>query len=143
MKNNAENREPSRVFLEAFRADAASMRKWLVAYGVGASAFLLSQQHFADYLSHGNNATVIILFLAGAGIQVAATFVYKYLTWPLHLGELNHIVCQTRRYKLCHYLYNALWFELCFDASTLILFSVATVWVFVGVASQLARIGAR
>jgi hypothetical protein len=128
---------PTKIFLESFREETKSLRKWLVAYGVGASAFLLSQENFALYITKGDNKVIVILLLAGTCIQVVAAFAYKYISWPLHLCEQNNEYKNKKRYRVCKSLYDALWFELIFDAPTLIMFFVATIWVFAGVAGFL------
>ncbi len=83
--------------IEAYRRFDDKSRGWIAAYGVAASAFLVSQERIANILYKEEIMLWIILsLLLGATIQIIRTFVYKYISWPLFLGEDNSEIQSTK-----------------------------------------------
>ena len=122
---------PKRDFLESFRASSASMSKWIVAYGVGMPVIILSQESFSHYLIAQKYFLVVLsLFLTGSCLKVISELVYKYISWPLHLGEGDETYRKRTSYKICKNLYNSLLFEAIFDIPAVILLFTGTIWTF-------------
>jgi hypothetical protein len=65
--------------------------------------------------------------LLGVGFQVLQAILYKVAMWYLYLAELKPELRASRRFKFSDYVSEALWLELLFDGTTLLLFGWATI----------------
>lgn len=66
------------------------------------------------------------LFLLGVGVQVLQAITYKVAMWYLYMAELKPGLRATKRFKISDYVSEALWLELIFDGTTVLLFGWAT-----------------
>lgn len=114
-------------FKEPYREFAKLLRTWLVAYGIGVPVLFASQDKLADRIAaSGYGRQIILLFLTGVAIQIAAAFLYKSAMWYLYCGEVTPEICSGRRYKIADWISMQYWLELIFDLSAVTLFVVGT-----------------
>jgi hypothetical protein len=104
-----------------------NVRFWLLAYGIGAPAFLVQFPGAIDALKAASTLRyVTVLFLVGVAIQLVAALLYKSAMWYLYIEELGHLDVSTRRYRWSAWLSGAYWLELLMELSSLVLFGIAT-----------------
>lgn len=114
-------------FGSAYVEFAKTLRTWFVAYGIGAPVVILSQERLADRVTESGSAMVLAtLFLLGVGVQVLQAITYKVAMWYLYMAELKPGLRATKRFKISDYVSEALWLELIFDGTTVLLFGWAT-----------------
>ena len=107
------------------------LRTWLVAYGIGGPAVLVTHKDFFQDVARKGNLTVIgWLFLAGVAAQVFIAFINKISMWYLHYGEGNEEFKKTYRYKCSHALSEVFWPDIIADILSIISIGIATVLLF-------------
>lgn len=66
------------------------LRTWLVAYGVGVPALILSQKDLWQRLAtSGQIQLIVILFIVGVTVQVMLAIVNKSIMWISYYGNIN------------------------------------------------------
>ena len=106
------------------------MRTWLVAYGIGGPVLFATNDHLNSALIRSQHSTVIaILFLIGVGLQVLNAFINKWCGWHIYTGEYTPKYQKTCTYKFWSAINNWHWLDFTFDATSIILLVIATVWV--------------
>ncbi len=114
-------------FYEPYAGFSRTLRAWLVAFGIGAPVLFVTQANTAAKLARSGDADCIVaLFLSGVVIQVFAALLYKTTMWYLYFGEIHGEFQEKRRFTASDWLSDQYWLEFLFDASTILLFVVAT-----------------
>lgn len=127
---NAKSRSRQETgFFESYAAFARALRTWFLAYGVGTLTFLFGSTGLSTRLiSSGKAPCVVLLVLAGAGIQVLVALLYKAAMWQLYIGEFNESYRKTRRYRCADWISECFLLEIASDLATIAVFAWAT-WV--------------
>lgn len=124
--------EQAKEYLEAYAEYSRTIRTWFVAYGIGAPLLILTTKELARSLKTSGSMWVIaILFLVGVCFQVLLAAVNKATMWALYYGEIRPTFTSTKRYKWAHSYSEHLLIDLGVDVATMVVFAVATVWIFV------------
>lgn len=119
--------DDAKEYLESYQSFAATMRAWLVAYGIGAPVLLATQGAFSFVLADRKAAEPLIyMYLIGVGIQILSALMFKASMWYIFWGALNADFKSSWRYKVSDWLSEQLWFEILLDALTIGLFAWAT-----------------
>lgn len=114
-------------YYDAYATFARNLRQWLLAYGVGGPALLLSQEHLTDRISRSGDAeTITALFAVGVGAQVGAALIYKSAMWRLYICELDCVDATSWQDKLAEWLSTAYWVECGFDLTSIACFAFGT-----------------
>ena len=117
--------------LEAYSAGAKDLRTWLLAYGIGAPALLLSNKELYGTVAKSPYANgITILFLFGVRLQVAIALMNKWLNWFLYskFDYSKTLREQTSGIKRCHALSENAWIDISIDIFSFILFAGATAY---------------
>lgn len=110
---------------------AKTLRTWLVGYGIGALALLVTQADLrARLVSSGRAGAVGLCFLGSVILQVGMAFVYKACMWQLYLGELSATRRGTWPHRVACVISEAFLAELTVDFASLALYAVGTIWAF-------------
>lgn len=114
-------------YFAAYARFAGTLRAWLVAYGVGGPALIVTQEKLAERLvASPSSKAIMILFLSGVASQVFAAVLYKYAMWYLYRGESSGDLQASKRYRVANWLSEAYLIETAFDLASIGLFGVAT-----------------
>jgi hypothetical protein len=115
-------------FFAPYSDFAKALRTWFIAYGIGAPAFVLSNESVSKrVLASGCAREIAYLFLAGVTLQIIETLLYKAAMWQLYAGELDPHHKRTRRHSAAEFVSNSFALELSIDLGTLALFATATI----------------
>jgi hypothetical protein len=115
-------------YFEGYASFAGVLRTWLIAYGIGGPVLFVTHSDIAKQLSaSGESRYIAVLFLIGVFLQVMVALLYKGAMWYLYIGEEDHEMQKTKRYKFSDWLSAAFWLEMFFDLASVTLFSCATV----------------
>lgn len=107
------------------------LRTWLVAYGVGGPAILVTHKDFFQDVARSGNLTQIgWLFLIGVAAQVLIAFINKIIMWYLHYAEGNDAFKKTRRYKIARALGEVFWPDIVADVVSIACIGISTVLLF-------------
>jgi hypothetical protein len=110
---------------------AKTLRTWLVSYGIGALAVLVTQADLrARLVSSGRAGAVGACFLGAVILQVVMAFVYKACMWQLYLCELNVERRHDWPHRVACAISEAFLAELFVDFASLALYAFGTVWAF-------------
>ena len=89
-----------RSYFDAYEEHAKALRTWLVAYGIGAPVFVLSQDSVRAAVARASAMReLVFFFLLGVVVQVVIVALNKALMWTLHYGEENEPYQETRWYR--------------------------------------------
>jgi hypothetical protein len=114
-------------YFEAYASFARTLRTWLVAYGVGGPALLLTQESLAaKFIAAPKSQMIIVLFLAGVGLQVVGALLYKTAMWYLYMGEGKPSFKSTRRHRASDWISEAFLVESALDLGSIAAFGWAT-----------------
>ena len=80
----------------------------------------------AQLITSGEMKLVVILFLIGAVVQVAISFLNKVINWYLHYGD-DEKFATTKRYRWSETISNWFWIDVSADIATFCFFGIA-VW---------------
>ena len=132
MATQSQNQPPSprdeSGFFGPYSEFAKALRTWFIAYGIGAPAFVLSNDSISKrVLAAGCAREIAYLFLSGVALQIFEALLYKAAMWQLYAGELDPSHTHTRRYKAAEFVSNSFALEVLIDIATLALFAIATV----------------
>jgi hypothetical protein len=120
---------------ESYRDHASTLRTWLVAYGIGAPAVILSNEALWKRVEDAGIAKCVgLLFLLGVAIQVVLAAVNKAVMWIVYFGDDNDAYKATKTYKVACAIAKAFWFDLLCDLAAMVLFTYATYTLFAVVA---------
>ena len=118
------------AYFEGYSSFAKTLRTWLVAYGVGGPALVLTQKALADRLmASGTAPRITMLFLIGVACQVLTALIFKASMWYLYLGEGKPDLQRLKRYKVANWVSEAFWIEIGLDLVSLACFGIATYWL--------------
>ena len=114
-------------YFAAYSKFSGTLRAWLVAYGVGGPALILTQESLAErFIASSYSRTIIILFLLGVASQVLAAVLYKTAMWYLYLGEGSERLKKSWRYQASNWLSEAYLVDAGLDLASIALFGKAT-----------------
>jgi hypothetical protein len=122
-------------FFDTYKDHSSTLRTWLVAYGVGAPAVILSNSSLWQRVHDSHLSRYVgVCFLLGVSLQVALAALNKTIMWALYFGEDNPIFRKKRRYRIADTLSEMFWLDFALDLLTIALFSRATYVLFGAVA---------
>jgi hypothetical protein len=114
-------------FFESYASYSTTLRTWLIAYGVGVPALLLTHDPLVQrVLASGRAPDIAKSFLAGVGFQVVGAFLYKSAMWYLFIGHDRPRVRKAWQYKAADWLSEAFWLDWALDLASILLFAVGT-----------------
>ena len=129
--NNNKNSDLEKGLFDAYASAATNLRTWLVAYGIGAPVFFLSNKDLWKALSQAKCAEcVAILFLVGVAFQVFIAIINKNIMWFCYFGEYKPSFKGTRTFNLCEWLSEQFWIDIFCDFVSIACFIMATYTVF-------------
>lgn len=115
-------------FFGPYSEFAKSLRTWFIAYGVGAPAFILSNESISKrVLLSGCSRYIAYLFLGGVALQIFQALLYKSAMWQLYSGEIDPSHKQRWSYRASDFISDSFMLELLFDVGTLLAITAATV----------------
>ncbi len=130
VKKTEKPREDSEYY-QPYSEFAKNLRTWLIAYGIGAPALILSSKSAWDAVkSSGHFALIGVLFLLGVALQLIEALLYKHAMWHLYFSELDAEHKKSGWYKVAEWLSEAYLLELSFDMISVLLFIIATLLLF-------------
>ncbi len=106
-----------------------SLRMWLVAYGIGAPAFITHPSILEKVSQTGNAKLVGLLFLCGVALQVFLFFRTKISIWYLCLDERQSEFERNGAYEVCDWYAERVWLDAAIDVLTIVFLGTATVLV--------------
>jgi hypothetical protein len=105
-----------------------SLRTWLLSFGIGALALLLSNKELADKFSDASTKSLIVyLFLFGCSTQIAIAFINKICSWCMYTGESNKAFANTRRYACARAVDGWFWLDVLLDIAAIGSFGTSVV----------------
>ena len=103
------------------------LRTWFVAFGVGGPALFLVNDALVQRLaSEGRLRLVVLLFLVGAGAQVAGALLNKVANWYVYsstLDDADRWICRAAEWVVGQF-----WIDVLLDICTIGVFGYAA-WV--------------
>ncbi len=107
-----------------------SLRMWLVAYGIGAPAFITHPSILEKVSQTGNARLVGLLFLCGVALQVYLFFRTKISMWYLCFDEWQSEFERNSTSEICEWYSERFLLDAAVDLLTIVFFGTATVLVF-------------
>lgn len=121
------------AFFEVYKEYAGHLRTWLVGYGVGLPALILSNQHFYDLLSKAGNLRFVGIFImCGLLPQVVLAIANKYLNWISYWGELDKVNKKSKIYLLVDGISEWIIVDFLVDIITIVCYISGTWLIFQG-----------
>jgi len=114
------------TFYDAFGRHSASLRNWLIAFGIGAPALLLTHETLiARLLASGSALLIASLFLGGVLLQIVKAFLFKFTAWSArgYADTADHRASHWMRFSI--WLHESMLFDVGFDLVTLMAFLIA------------------
>ena len=106
---------------------AKNLRIWLVAYGVGGPALILTQPSLYNHIwCSGHAHHIALAFLIGVAVQVLTALLYKAAAWHLYYTKKHH---REKTQRWAELVESSSWIDVTADIVTLALFSYSTVCV--------------
>lgn len=82
-----------------------TVRAWFVSFGIGAPALFLINPPLLEALRKAETGSwVVILFLAGCGMQVFVALLNKIISWYMYRGEGDAAFQGGTVYRICNVL---------------------------------------
>lgn len=107
------------------------LRTWLVAYGIGGPAVLVTNKDlFQSVASKGHLAQIGWLFLGGVASQVLIAFINKISMWYLNYADENPTFKDTSRYKISFAVSEVFWPDILADITSIGCIGYATFLLF-------------
>ena len=138
-------RKPAPVELDAsgsydtYLAYNKDLRTWLVAFGGGAAALFLVNDTIARRLdAQGELRWVVLLFLAGTGLQIGNAFINKVANWYTHAGYTDGKSEDSRIHKTAEWIARQFWIDIAIDVLTITFYAVAVSKLLDAFAGQVA-----
>jgi len=89
-QEKSQNKSDDKGFFEPYADYSRTLRTWLVAYGNGGPAVMITHPDaLALVSSMGHAALIGWLFLAGVATQVFIAFLNKITMWYIYFGEIE------------------------------------------------------
>jgi len=130
MNKSARAHGSHKDFLEAYDSAAKQLRTWLGAYSVAVPAFLFTHQtSLTRMIDQGRAGCIALLFAIAIALQVALTFINKYVGWGNYAKNCEPATV-TRYTNLCDRVSEWIWIDAIVDASTILLLACGTVVVY-------------
>jgi hypothetical protein len=121
-------------YYKAYEEYSKTLRTWLVAYGIGAPALLLSSDGLRKAIVDAGAAPAVgALFLIGVGLQVTIAAINKSTMWAMYyLEDVAPPVEGQEPWwgKLAVWLSEQFWIDLLIDVGTGAMFILATAKIF-------------
>lgn len=123
--------EQESQFFEPYTHYNNLLRTWLVAYGIGGPAVLVTNKDlFQDIAAKGNLAVIGWLFLIGVAAQVMVALLNKIVMWYLYYGEGSPEFRSTRRYLWSDAISDVFWPDILADILSVGTIGTATFLLF-------------
>lgn len=114
-------------FWETYSQSSRTVRDWFLAFGIGAPAIFVTSEYATRALVQSGTARrVVMLYLAGVGLQVAIGVIYKHSMSYLYLHEGNEKAKDYLLDKVICSITDQTFFDFLIDVATLGFFSYAT-----------------
>ena len=136
MSTSESGRKPeSEGYLSAYHGYATTLRTWLVGYGIGCPAIILTQEPLREVVWAASwNGLLTLLFLAGVLSQVVLAVVNKSVNWHLYyhyyrkeraIPTAGTKIEETRLYRFSNWFP----FDLILDTVSILCFVASAVWL--------------
>lgn len=118
-------------FFEPYAEYSRTLRTWLVAYGIGGPAVIITHPDALAVVSANGRAGLIgWLFLVGVAAQVLIAFLNKIAMWYVYFGEVESTFQKTRRHRAAEWFSEQFWPDILCDLLSLAAFGCSTVLLF-------------
>lgn len=102
------------------------MRTWLLSFGIGALALLLSNKELAEKFSDAKTKDwIVYLFLFGCSAQILIAFINKVCSWCMYAGEIEEEFAKTRRYAIAETVNGWFWLDILLDVAAILSFGLS------------------
>jgi hypothetical protein len=116
-------------YYQAYVDYSRTLRTWLVAYGVGGPALMLTNTRVGEALSQSGHARLVAaLFLVGVVVQITLAAVNKTAMWICYFSDGDEETNEEWWCRAAAWLSTQYWIDLVCDLVSLTAFAVAT-WV--------------
>src|SRR6476620_4276104 len=89
MSDDSSNTESKSEFYPPYAEFSKTLRTWFVAYGIGGSVVLMTNENVWKQLINSECSSHIgYLFLIGGSLQVISAFANKHAMWHLYICEI-------------------------------------------------------
>jgi hypothetical protein len=110
-----------------------TFRTWLVAYGIGGPALLLTNEATATTFAASAHARCIVnLFLLGVALQVLGTGINKWAAWHVYSDMTDVARTQGWWSRFWSWINRQAWIDVVADVGAIIAFGIAT-WMLLDV----------
>jgi len=111
-----EKEEDKDYYYDSYKEFSWKFRLWLVAFGIGAPAALLSTSDaFKALKTDPNGKNYIYALFIGAGIQIILSWAHKWAMFWAHQKNHGHITEKSYRYSFASFITHADWIEVICD----------------------------
>ena len=119
-------------YFDTYIEYAKILRTWLVAYGIGAPALILTNEKLTVKLLGNPDIKYFgIAFLSGVLLQVFLAFLNKTIMWCCYYGEeVDTDFQKTYRYQTAYLISSQYWIDIIIDVVTICVFGYATLGLF-------------
>jgi len=126
--------EIKKAFFSQSTSYAGMLRNWLVAYGVGGPALLLTQAELTRAVARSGHVRLIaVMFFSGVLLQVLNAFMNK---WSSYYGMevwADSDLLDKQPYRFANWWNRATWTDITVDAISVVLLAAATLQVLLAV----------
>jgi hypothetical protein len=116
-------------FFDAYRDYAKDLRTWLLAFGIGAPAFFISDKFLQLQSIAGKKDEIrwiASLFLLGVVLQIMLVLINKYANYYSYAASDKPHVTPSRLSKAFQWVVDKFWIDLALDIAAIVVFSFAT-----------------
>ena len=126
-ENKPEYQEDKEYYFDSYKEFAWRFRLWLVAYGAGLPAVILSNKDLLIRVSNSDSGYLAILFsLIGVGVQILITWIFKTCMWYCDRHAKGFLDAKSRRYVAAIWISDRYYLEVILDLLTLVLYGAST-----------------
>ena len=118
-------------FFGVYKEYAGHLRTWLVGYGVGLPALILSNKNFYDLLNASGTLRCVAISLAcGLFPQVLLAAINKYVNWVCYWGELDEANKNSKIYEWFGVVSNWIYIDMAFDFLSIGFYIISSFLIF-------------
>jgi hypothetical protein len=126
----------SDTIIESYYANyteySKTFRTWLVAYGIGGPALLLTNAAAKTFAASAHARCIVILFLVGVALQVLGTGINKWAAWHVYSDMTDASRANGWWSKAWCRVNKQAWIDVWVDVGAIVAFGIAT-WMLLGV----------
>jgi hypothetical protein len=126
-KQKSEHGDDREYYFESYKDFAWRFRLWLVAYGIGLPAVIVSSKELWAVVKTSCDARFALWMpLVGVGIQVFVTWVFKTCMWYCDRHAKKVLPAESLRYRSALWITDRYYLEMILDFVTLGLYVYST-----------------